>query len=73
MRYYMSCGSCAATAETTDLCSLGSQLNAHAAICQHEPKVVIAGESEAAEFDVETISKRSETQSSKLPLVSNCA
>ncbi len=73
MPYYMSCGSCTVASETTDLRSLGLQLNAHAAICQHEPEVVITGKSEAADFDVGTISKGSETQSSKLPLVSNCA
>ncbi len=73
MRYSIACRFCKVSANANDLHSLGSQLNAHAAICQFEPQVVITGESEAAEFDVETISKGSKTQSFKLPLVSNCA
>ena len=73
MRYSIACRFCKVSANATDLHGLGSQLNAHSAICLHEPTVVISEEQVAGEFAVETVSKGSKTQSSKLLLVSNCA
>ena len=73
MRYSITCRFCEVSANATDLHSLGSQLNAHASICQYEPTVVICGKRDAGDFAVETVSKSTTTQASNLPLVSNCA